>query len=195
MLSPNRIQTELKKMEIEEAVFTILKYVGEDPYREGLKDTPKRVAKAWKEWCSGYGKDPTVEMKAFQDGGENYGEMVLRREIPFFSMCEHHMAPIFGYVTVGYLPNGKVLGLSKVDRVVDIFARRLQVQERLTTQIANTLMDGLQPKGVGVVIKARHFCIESRGVCKHNSETVTSALRGEFMSDEKVRSEFLSLAR
>jgi GTP cyclohydrolase I len=178
----------------EVAVRALLQFIGEDLDRGGLLETPARVVKAWKEWTAGYKQDVNLLLKTFQDGGEKCDEMVIRKDIPFFSHCEHHMAPFFGHATVAYLPDGKVVGLSKIDRVVDMFARRLQVQERLTNQIADAIEGGLGAKGVGVIIKARHFCIESRGVCKHNSETLTSALRGEFR-EAAVRAEFLSLAR
>ncbi len=169
--------------------------IGENPDREGLKETPQRMLKAWKEWTSGYGQDPAEVLKTFADGSEGYDGMVWQREIPFYSTCEHHGATFFGTVTIAYIPDGRVVGLSKMVRVVDIYARRLQVQERLTIQVADALQENLKPKGVGVLIKARHLCMESRGVSKQGLSTVTSALRGEFLSDHKVREEFLLVAR
>jgi GTP cyclohydrolase I len=164
------------------------------PGREGLKETPRRAALAWEEWTSGYGQDPQAVIKAFTDGAEGYDEMVVVRGIPFYSHCEHHLAPIIGTAAVGYLPDKKVLGLSKMPRIVEIFARRLQVQERMTKDIAEALMQGLAPKGVGVVVRARHMCMESRGVRLPGTETVTSSLLGNFR-EGNVRSEFLELVR
>jgi GTP cyclohydrolase I len=178
----------------EAIVRELLRCIGEDPDREGLKETPKRYLKAWKEWTSGYNVDPATVLKSFEDGGESYDEMVMVKGIPFYSHCEHHLAPFFGSVTVAYIPNRRIVGLSKLGRVVEIYARRLQVQERMTTQIADALWTHLKPRGVGVVVKARHLCMESRGLSKQGHETVTSALRGEFMEDPKVREEFLNLA-
>lgn len=173
---------------------SLLRFIGEDPEREGLRDTPARVLRAWKEWTSGYGVDPTDVLQTFEDGGENYDEMVLVRDLPFYSHCEHHLAPFFGTVTVVYIPEGRIVGLSKIGRVVEIYARRLQVQERMTCQIADAIWNGLRPKGVGVVVRARHLCMESRGLSKQGHETVTSALRGRFLWNSKVRAEFLNLA-
>lgn len=178
----------------EDNIQRLLQFIGEDPARGGLAETPARVAKAWQFWCSGYGRDPFDLLKTFEDGAENVDEMVLVRDIPFYAHCEHHMAPFFGTATVGYIPNGKVVGLSKINRLVDVFARRLQVQERLTTQIADALMVGLEPKGVGVLLTARHLCMESRGVCQQGHSTVTSAVRG-VMKEGVPRQEFLALAR
>lgn len=169
--------------------------IGEDVNREGLRETPKRVVKAWKHWCSGYHVDIAGLLKVFEDGAEGYDEMVVRKGIRIYSHCEHHLAPIIGDCTIAYLPNGRVVGLSKLDRLADAFARRLQVQERLTTQIADALVEHLNPKGVGVWINARHMCVESRGVQQHNSDTVTCALRGVMKDDPAARAEFLALAR
>jgi len=180
--------------QVEKAIRDLLLFIGEDPEREGLRDTPKRVVRAWREWTRGYHQNPEKILRAFEDGGENYDEMVVVRDLPFYSHCEHHLAPFFGTVTVAYIPNGRIVGLSKIGRLVDVYARRLQVQERLTRQIADALDTHLKPKGVGVVIRARHLCMESRGICKQGHHTVTSALRGEFLKDGKVRQEFLSLA-
>lgn len=164
-------------------------------YREGLAETPARVAKAWDTWFGGYDQDPAIVLKAFDDGAESYDEMVLETDIPVYSMCEHHMAPIFGVAHVAYIPNGRVVGLSKIPRVIDIFARRLQVQERLTTQIADCLNDNLEPKGVGVILQCRHMCMESRGISRPGIVTTTSALRGAIKEEDSCRAEFLALAQ
>lgn len=172
-----------------------LKSVGEDPDRPGLLETPHRVAKAWKHWTSGYEQNPADVLKAFEDGAEEYNELIVVRNIPVYSHCEHHLAPFFGKATVGYMPDGKIVGLSKLTRLVDCFAKRLQVQERLTIQVANALMDHLQPKAVGVVIRCRHLCMESRGIKTAGEETVTSAMLGELQPNLAMRTEFLDLAR
>jgi GTP cyclohydrolase I len=181
--------------ELESVVTSLLALVDDDPLREGLRDTPARVAKAWRHWCGGYGVNIAELMKVFEDGAEHYDQMVVRKDIPVYSHCEHHMAPIIGRCTIAYIPNGKVIGLSKLDRLADAFARRLQVQERLTSQIADALVEHLQPLGVGVWISARHLCVESRGVQHTNSETVTTALRGCIRERDAARAEFLALAR
>ncbi len=180
---------------IEDNIRRILQFVGDDPAREGLLETPKRVAKAWAHWCSGYGKDPATLLKVFEDGAENHDQMVTVKDIPIYSHCEHHLAPIFGTVTISYIPNGKIVGLSKLSRLADMFARRLQVQERLTDQIADALYEHLEAHGVGVVIKARHMCMESRGVCQQGHHTITTALRGAIRDEVETRAEFLQLAR
>ncbi len=172
-----------------------LKSVGEDPDRPGLLETPHRVTKAWKHWTSGYAQNPAEVLKAFEDGAEQYNELIVVRNIPVYSHCEHHLAPFFGKATVGYMPNGKIVGLSKITRLVDCFAKRLQVQERLTIQVANALMESLQPKAVGVVIRCRHLCMESRGIKTAGEETVTSAMLGELQPNLAMRTEFLDLAR
>ncbi len=178
----------------DDIVIRLLQFIGEDPERGGLKETPARVLKAWKEWTSGYGKDPASVLKCFEDGGENYDEMVWQEGLPFYSHCEHHLAPFFGTCTIAYIPNKRVVGLSKLGRIMNIFAKRLQVQERLTSQIADALWTHLSPKGVGVIMRARHLCMESRGVAMQGHQTITSALRGNFLEDAKVRSEFLTIA-
>lgn len=163
--------------------------------REGLIDTPKRVAKAFKHWFGGYDADiQAILSTQFKDGGEGYDEMVIVKDIPFYSKCEHHMADIFGTATVAYIPDGHVVGLSKLSRLVDAYSRRLQVQERMTRQIADALQENLTPKGVGVVIKARHMCMESRGICQQGHHTITSALRGVLKEEADARAEFMSLA-
>lgn len=161
--------------------------------RDGLVETPDRVAKAWAFWLSGYDRDPADVLKVFEDGAEGYDEMVMVKDIPIYSKCEHHLADIFGTATIAYIPNGKVVGLSKLSRLADIFARRLQVQERLTAQIADALWSNLEPKGCGVIIRARHMCMESRGLCQQGHHTITSALRG-VMKEGDPRAEFLKLA-
>ncbi len=173
----------------------LLRHIGEDPDRGGLLETPRRVIHAWDEWTSGYNKDPATIMKVFEDGGESYDQILLVRDIPFYSHCEHHMAPFFGTAHVGYIPNGKIVGLSKIPELVDIFSRRLQVQERLTNQIADAMWDILKPKGVGVVMTARHLCMESRGKRKSGTSTVSSALRGTMADEVACRAEFMSLIR
>jgi GTP cyclohydrolase I len=180
---------------IEDHITRLLQYIGDDPTRGGLAETPERVAKAWKFWGGGYDIDPASVLKTFEDGAEGVDEMVIVKKLPFYTHCEHHMAPFFGTATIAYLPNKKIVGLSKLARVLDIFARRLQVQERLTCQIADALMDNLEPLGCGVVIEARHLCMESRGIRQQGHSTITSALRGIFKSDSTVRSEFMSLAK
>lgn len=179
----------------EDLVRKVLHEVGDNPEREGLRETPKRVAKAWQHWFSGYGADEAEILKVFEDGAEGVDEMVIEVDIPFYTHCEHHMAPFFGLASVAYIPNGKVLGLSKMNRLVDIFARRLQVQERLTNQIADALETHLKPKGVGVLIRARHLCVESRGVQHRGCSTTTSALRGCIKTEPDARMEFLTLAK
>nr|AYD82547.1 GTP cyclohydrolase [Achromobacter phage vB_Ade_ART] len=166
-----------------------------DPDRQGLEETPARVAKAWAFWTKGYAENPAEILKVFDDGANGYDEMVSVCNIPVYSHCEHHMAPIFGVATVAYIPDGRIVGLSKLSRLVDCFARRLQVQERLTTQIADSLQEHLNPKGVGVWIKARHMCMESRGICQQGHHTVTTALRGVIKEDLSARAEFLALTR
>ena len=185
----------VNKPAIEQHVRGILSNLVEDHGREGLQETPARVAKAWAHWCSGYAVNIKDLMKVFEDGAEGCDEMVVRKNIPIYSHCEHHLAAIIGKCTIAYIPNGKVLGLSKLDRVADAFARRLQVQERLTNQIADALVEHLQPKGVGVWISARHLCVESRGVQHTDSETITTALRGAIREQDASRAEFLAIAR
>jgi GTP cyclohydrolase I len=172
----------------------VLQHLGEDPSREGLVRTPMRAEKALKYLTSGYQADvATIVNGALFD--VQYDEMVIVKDIEFFSMCEHHLLPFYGKAHVAYLPNKKVIGLSKVPRIVDVFARRLQVQERLTQQIAETIQDVLKPKGVGVIMEARHFCMMMRGVEKQHSGTVTSAMLGGFRRNKRTRDEFLSLIR
>ncbi|MBI9073223.1 MAG: GTP cyclohydrolase I FolE [Melioribacteraceae bacterium] len=177
---------------IEKNVYSILDEIGEDPNREGLIKTPLRVAKAYEFLTSGYNKDinEVLNGAVFE---EEYDEMVIVKDIDFYSMCEHHMLPFFGKVHVAYIPNGKIVGLSKIPRIVDVFSRRLQVQERMTQQIADTINEYLSPKGVGVICNGYHMCMMMRGVQKQNSATTTSAMRGIFKKDERTRIEFLKL--
>ncbi|MDD2697851.1 MAG: GTP cyclohydrolase I FolE [Arcobacteraceae bacterium] len=177
---------------MENAVKEILEHIGEDTKREGLIDTPKRVRKAWEFMCSGYNQnaEEIINKALFTTTND---EMVVVKDIEFYSMCEHHMLPIIGKVHVAYIPDGKVVGLSKIPRVVDVFARRLQIQEQLTEQICDAINEAIKPKGVAVVVDARHMCMEMRGVEKICSTTVTSALRGLFKKDKKTKDEFLSI--
>ncbi|MEE3330183.1 MAG: GTP cyclohydrolase I FolE [Myxococcota bacterium] len=177
---------------IEGQVEAILKELGEDPGRDGLIKTPSRVAKAYRFLTSGYGGDPQEILNGAMFDVD-YDEMVLVRDIEFYSLCEHHMVPFFGHVHVGYIPNGKVVGLSKIPRLVEMFSRRLQVQERLTMQIAETIEDVLDPRGVGVIVESKHLCMVMRGVQKQSSYAITSSMRGEFKEDSKTRSEFMNL--
>lgn len=172
----------------------ILQYIGENPKRGGLVETPLRVTKALDDWFSGYNKKPEDVLKVFEDGGEDYDQMIIVKDIPFYSHCEHHMAPFFGTITIGYIPDGKIVGLSKLSRLTDIYARRLQVQERFTQQVANAIMEHLGPIGVGVIVKARHLCMESRGICKQGHTTTTSSLLGVYR-DQEVRAEFINLIK
>jgi GTP cyclohydrolase I len=177
------------------AIQTLLRFVGEDPAREGLLETPARVVKAWKEWCDGYAQDPAAVLKTFGDGAEGVDEMVIVKDIELYSHCEHHMAPFFGVAHVAYIPSKRIVGLSKIARLVDIFAHRLQVQERLTNQIADAMQEVLEPIGIGVVIQAKHFCMCSRGVGKQGSTTITSALRGAIKDKPEARAEFMAFLK
>lgn len=174
-----------------EVVRHLLALAGEDPDRGGLQETPARFLKAWDFWTSGYTAKPEGVLKTFEDGAKGYDEMVFVGSIPVWSLCEHHLAPFFGVAHIGYIPDGRIVGLSKFSRLVDVFARRLQVQERLTNQIAEALDAALKPKAVGVVLSCRHACMESRGIQKAGSTTTTSALRGFFKTEPEARAEFL----
>lgn len=177
------------------SVRQLLEWIGEDPDREGLKETPNRYLEAWKFWTSGYGKDPAEILKVFEDGSENYSELVFQGNIAMHSLCEHHLAPFYGVVHIGYIPDGRIIGLSKLARLVEIFARRLQVQERLGCQIADALMDNISPIAVGVVLQCRHLCMESRGVQKIGTVTTTSVLRGGLKDSMDARAEFMTLVQ
>ena len=183
----------LQAVSSEELIREFISRVGEDPNREGLKETPHRVVKAWKFFCSGYDQKPEDVLKCFEDGGERYDELLFQANIPIVSSCEHHIEKFWGVGHIAYVPNGKVVGLSKLSRLVEIFARRLQVQERLTQQIADALMEHLQPKGVGVVLQMRHGCMEFRGIQKIGTITMSSALRGCIKEEHDCRAEFFSL--
>lgn len=184
--------SENENLAFENAVKTMMLHVGEDPSREGLLETPQRVRKAYEFIYGGYKEDPREILSKALFSSSN-DEMVLIKDIEFYSTCEHHLLPIIGRVHVAYIPDGKVVGLSKIPRVVNVFARRMQIQEQLTEQIADAIMDTIKPKGVAVVVQARHMCMEMRGVEKINSATTSSALRGLFKRDEKTRAEFFSL--
>jgi GTP cyclohydrolase I len=190
----NRTAAEWREGAVADLVHSMLLHLGEDPAREGLVRTPVRAEKALRFLTSGY----TMDLNKIVNGAlfdVEYDEMVIVRDIEFFSMCEHHMLPFYGKAHVAYLPGEKVIGLSKIPRIVDMFARRLQVQERMTQQIAGTLGEVLKPRGVGVIIEARHFCMMMRGVEKQHSGTVTSSMHGEFRDRKETRDEFLSLCR
>ncbi|WP_423142867.1 GTP cyclohydrolase I FolE [Parablastomonas sp. CN1-191] len=179
--------------DVQEAIRTLIRWSGDDPAREGLVDTPKRVARAWKEYCLGYGEDPAVHLsRVFEEVG-GYNDIVLLKDIPFQSHCEHHMAPIIGKAAIAYLPNDKVVGISKLARVLHGFARRLQIQERLTAEVAQCIWDHLRPQGVAVVIDAAHACMTARGVRTPGVSMVTSRMMGTFLEDERSRKEVLSL--
>lgn len=181
-----------KTNDFEESVKNMLEHLGEDVNREGLQKTPARVKKAWEFMCSGYNKDPQEIIQSALFSSSN-DEMVVVKDIEFYSMCEHHMLPIIGKAHVAYIPNGKVVGLSKIPRVVDVFARRLQIQEQMTEQIADAINKAISPLGVAVILDARHMCMEMRGVEKICSTTVTSALRGIFKKEKKTKDEFMSI--
>ncbi|MBS0470868.1 MAG: GTP cyclohydrolase I FolE [Proteobacteria bacterium] len=177
----------------EEAIRTLLLWAGDNPAREGLRDTPARVARAFEDWFSGYNEDPEEYMQRTFEEVEGYDNMIVLRDIRFESHCEHHLAPIIGKAHVGYLPNNKVVGISKLARVVEAYARRLQVQEKMNAQIANTIQKVLEPKGVAVVIEASHQCMTTRGVHKTGVSMVTSTMLGDFRSNEITRREFLAV--
>lgn len=188
-MAPQSSDSQMDKHQI---IRDMLLAIGEDPEREGLLDTPKRVVKSWKELFAGYSQDPKQILgTTFKDGACD--EMVILRNIEFNSMCEHHMLPFVGVAHIGYLPMGKVVGLSKLARLVECFALRLQIQEKMTSQIADSIVENLQPKGVAVTISAHHQCMSCRGIKKQNTEMITSAMRGAFKDDSKARAEFLSL--
>jgi GTP cyclohydrolase I len=187
------VQSRPTREEAEAAVETLLRWAGDDPTREGLIETPARVARAFEDWFSGYNEDPEDYMKRTFEEVEGYDEMIVLRDISFESHCEHHLAPIIGKAHVGYLPSKKVVGISKLARVVEAYARRLQVQEKMNAQIANTIQNILEPKGVAVVIEARHQCMTTRGVHKTGVTMVTSTMLGAFRDDPMTRREFLHI--
>jgi GTP cyclohydrolase I len=190
-VQPASSQPGATREQAEDAVRVLLRWAGEDPAREGLLDTPKRVAKAYLDWFSGYKLDPDEYLARTFKEVCGYDEMIVLRDIEFESHCEHHMAPIIGKAHVGYLPNGKVVGISKLARVVDAYAKRFQVQEKMTAQIANCIERALQPLGVGVVIEGAHECMTTRGVHKRGVSMITSKMLGSFREDARTRAEFL----
>ena len=190
-MKPKRKNRPVTRLDAEAAVQTLLRWAGEDPTREGLRDTPKRVVNAYGDWFSGYCVDPSAYLRRTFEEVEGYDEMVVLRDIAFESYCEHHMAPIIGRAHVGYLPTARVVGISKLARVVDGFSRRFQVQEKLTAQIAGCINEVLKPRGVGVVIDAVHQCMTTRGVHKRGVSMVTSKMMGTFRNDASTRAEFL----
>ena len=192
MAKTSRPAPPVTQADAEEAVRTLLRWAGEDPAREGLRKTPQRVAEAYREWFSGYAVDPREYLGRTFSEMAGYDEMVVLRDIEFESHCEHHMAPIIGKAHVGYLPRSKVVGISKLARVVDVFARRFQVQEKMTAEIARCINDVLQPRGVGVVIEGVHECMTTRGVHKRGVSMITSKMLGTFRSDARTRNEFLT---
>ena len=181
------------RAEVESAIKTLIRWTGDDPSRDGLRDTPGRVARAYQEFFKGYNDDPEAILKKTFEEIEGYDEMIVLRGIRFESHCEHHMAPIVGRAWVAYIPRGRVVGISKLARVVDAFAKRLQIQEKMTAQIANTVDSVLKPDGVGVVIKAEHHCMTTRGVHKHGTDMVTSRMLGVFRDNAMTRQEFLAM--
>jgi GTP cyclohydrolase I len=181
----------VSQRQAEDAIRVLLRWAGEDPTREGLLDTPTRVAKAYRDWFSGYGTDPSEYLRRTFEEVAGYDELIVLRDIEFESHCEHHMAPIIGKAHVGYLPTDRVVGISKLARVVDAYARRFQVQEKMTAQVARCIEDVLAPRGVGVVIEARHQCMSTRGVHKTGVSMVTSKMLGAFREDARTRAEFL----
>ncbi len=189
--SPSQIEPPVDQQQAEDAIRVLLRWAGEDPHREGLLDTPKRVAKAYRDWFSGYDTDPADYLRRTFEEVAGYDELIVLRDIEFESHCEHHMAPIIGKAHVGYLPTDKVVGISKLARVVEAYARRFQVQEKMTAQIARCIEDVLAPRGVGVVIEAKHQCMTTRGVHKTGVSMVTSKMLGAFREDARTRAEFL----
>lgn len=195
-LTQNVITAEVghpSRLEAEAAVRTLILWAGDDPNRDGLVDTPARLVRAFEEYFAGYAVEPTRVLSTTFEETNGYDEMIVLRGIPFESHCEHHVAPIIGRAWVGYLPNGRVVGISKLARVVEAYAKRLQIQERLTAQIAQAIHEALRPQGVAVVLKATHHCLSSRGVHKHDTEMVTSRMLGRFRDNCVTRQEFLAL--
>ena len=188
---PTATVQQVTQEQAEQAVRTLLVWSGEDPKREGLRDTPSRVVRAYRDWFSGYASDPAEYLRRTFEEVEGYDEMIVLRDIEFESHCEHHMAPIIGRAHVGYLPTNKIVGISKLARVVDGYARRFQVQEKLTAQVARCIDDVLKPRGVGVVIDAAHQCMTTRGVHKRGVSMITSKMLGVFREDARTRAEFL----
>ena len=191
MSQSDQPDSSVTQAQAEEAVRTLLRWAGEDPAREGLLDTPRRVAEAYGDWFSGYREEPRAYLERTFEEVAGYDELIVLRDISYESHCEHHMAPIIGKVHVGYLPRGKVVGISKLARVVERYARRFQVQEKMTAQIAQCIQDVLQPRGVGVVVEGAHECMTTRGIHKRGVSMVTSKMLGSFREDARTRAEFL----
>ena len=192
-LAGGDVGRQVTREDAEDAVRTLIRWTGEDADREGLRDTPRRVVRAWEEYFSGYGEDPVEALERTFEEHEGYDEMVVLRDIRFASHCEHHVAPIIGRAHVAYLPRRRVVGISKLARLVDIFARRLQIQEKLTAQIADTIEQVLEPRGVAVVVEAEHHCMTTRGINRPGTLMVTSRMLGGFRTDPKTRREFLTI--
>ena len=188
----NEQRLQRTKSEAEEAVRVLLEYLGENPSREGLSETPERVVRAWSEYCAGYSSDPAVILQTTFENPEKYLEPVVLRDISFVSHCEHHLAPINGFVDIAYLPSERIVGISKIARVVECFARRLQTQETMTAQIANCIQDNLMPAGTAVRSRATHACMTNRGVCKSGTLMTTSTFKGVFLSDLALKHQFLN---
>ena len=188
----NEQRLQRTKSEAEEAVRVLLEYLGENPSREGLSETPERVVRAWSEYCAGYSSDPAVILQTTFENPEKYLEPVVLRDISFVSHCEHHLAPINGFVDIAYLPSERIVGISKIARVVECFARRLQTQETMTAQIANCIQDNLMPAGTAVRSRATHACMTNRGVCKSGARMTTSTFKGVFLSDLALKHQFLN---
>jgi GTP cyclohydrolase I len=191
----DRLTTRPSRAEAEAAVRTLIRWAGDDPAREGLIDTPKRVVKAYEEWFGGYDEDAEAILARTFDEVEGYDDIVLVKDIRLESTCEHHMAPIIGKAHIAYLPSERVVGLSKLARLVDVFAKRLQVQEKLTAQIAGALQAALSPRGVAVMIEAEHHCMSTRGVHRHGADTITTRFTGAFLDEPRLEARFLQLAR
>ena len=191
-MASNHDSSDISRAQAEDAVRVLLRWAGEDPAREGLLDTPKRVVEAYRDWFSGYSDDPQEYLARTFKEVAGYDEMIVLRDIEFESHCEHHMAPIIGRAHVGYLPDGKVVGISKLARVVETYARRFQVQEKMTAQIATVIQEVLNPRGVGVVIEATHECMTTRGIHKRGVSMITSKMLGTFRTDARTRAEFLT---
>ncbi|HUT86228.1 MAG TPA: GTP cyclohydrolase I FolE [Elusimicrobiales bacterium] len=185
---PKKAKNKISETHIVSSIKKIIEFIGENPSREGLKDTPMRMINSWKELFGGYGKNPKALFKTFTEGACR--EMIVLKNVEFYSTCEHHFLPFMGTISIGYIPDKKIIGISKLARLIEIYSRRLQVQEKLVAEIADSIMDNLKPKGVMVVCRAKHLCISARGIQKHHAEMITSALRGIFRRLE-VREEFL----
>lgn len=183
------------QQQAEQAIRTLLEWAGDNPKRAGLLETPSRVVKAFKEWFAGYQSDPALLLEKQFEEIANYHAPVMLKDIPFHSHCEHHLAPIIGKIHIAYIPNGKVVGISKLARIADAYAKRLQIQERLTSEIANLIQDTLNPKGVAVMIEAEHFCMTTRGIHTHDTNMITYHLTGDYQKDSAIRQEFMNFCK